>query len=141
MTDTINVEGIQLPVSEPEPVTDTAPNTPGEAPPEQAQPAPVLETAFVVYINPQGHWVVTPDVHAAATMQIMRPANTDDIFMGCSMVVKDVQVQETAGMAARIHAQVMEQMAQQVRRQEVNEQIQQIVGAPAGAIDLSSLKR
>jgi hypothetical protein len=104
---------------------------------------PILETAFIVYMNPQGHWMVASDVHAAAEMQIARPPNIDDFFYGCSMVIKDIQVQETAGTAVAMQQQAMQQIAEQARQMQMNQQISQALGGqqPQGAIDLSTLGR
>lgn len=156
MTDTLVVEGV--PVSDPAPEPETQPIEPPvdppQAPPEPPpgdpgpggdpqQPQPILETAFVVYLNPQGHWMVAADLHSAAEMQIARPPNVDDFFYGCSMVVKDIHVQETAATAVAMQQQALQNMAEQARQAAMNQQIAQALGpkGPAGGIDLSQLGR
>ena len=152
MTDTLLVEGIPVPTEPPEPQTQTSgPEGPPEAPVdppaggggEPTPPAPILETAFIVYMNPQGHWMVASDIHTAAEMQIARPPNVDDFFYGCSMVVKDIHVQETAATSVAMQQQALQQMAENARQAQMNQQIASALGGqqPGGAIDLSTLGR
>jgi hypothetical protein len=155
MTDTLLVEGIPVSTEPPapEPQTQTSgpqepPQAPPEAPPgdgggnEPQQPQPILETAFVVYMNPQGHWMVASDIHTAAEMQIARPPNVDDFFYGCSTVLRDIQVQETAATAVAMQQQALTQMAENARQAQATAQIQQALGGSgAGGIDLSTLGR
>ncbi len=148
MTDTTLSEQEQLRdelgIQPPEP--QEAPQGPQEAAQEPAQ-QPIMESAFVVYMNPQGHWTVHPDVHAAAEMQIMRQPNVDDYFNGCSTVLREIAVQETAGtaaqMAVQLQQQALQQMAEQARQAQMNEQIGKFTGgaAPGNIPDLSQLKR
>ena len=167
MSETLLVEGIPVntvdaPPAPPEAIVDVqvAPQAPPDVPPEPPQtatdtagpqepqpepppPAPILETAFIVYMNPQGHWMVASDIHSAAEMQIARPPNVDDFFYGCSMVVKDIQVQETAATAVAMQQQALTQMAENARQAAMNQQIASALGGqqPGGAIDLSTLGR
>lgn len=159
MTDTLLVEGIQLPTDPPVPETEpSGPQEPPQAPPaappgegggdpepeQPAAPAPILETAFVVYMNPQGHWMVAADIHSAAEMQISRPPNVDDFFCGASTVLRDIAVQETAATAVAMQQQALTQMAEQARQAQATAAINQALGGQAGgagAIDLSTLGR
>jgi hypothetical protein len=129
------------PPAPPQTQTDTA--GPEQPQADQAPPAPILETAFVVYMNPQGHWMVAADLHAAAEMQISRPPNVDDFFYGCSMVVKDIHVQETAATAVALQQQALTQMAENARQAAMTKSINDAVGIPGsgGALDLSQLGR
>lgn len=124
-----------------DPETQADPTGPQDPVNEEASPAPILETAFVVYMNPQGHWTVAQDVHMAAEMQIMRQPNVDDFFNGCSTVLREIAVQETAATAVAMQQQAMAKMAEEVRQAQLNQEIAKFTGAgPGGAIDLSKLK-
>ena len=159
MTDTLLVEGIPVSTEPPapEPQTETSgpqepPQAPPEAPPgdgggnEPQQPLPILETAFVIYLNPQGHWMVAADLHAAAEMQISRTPNVDDFFHGCSTVIKDIQVQEAAATTVAMQAQAfpsmleqaMAQLAEKARQAQMTQHLAAATGT-SGAIDLSKL--
>ena len=108
---------------------------------QQVAPPPIMETAFVVYLNPQGQWVVTDEVHACATMQVARTPGITDFKSAFYILLGEIQSQETAALSARMQGQMMEQMAAKLKQDQINQQIQQITNAPAGGIDLSSLKR
>jgi hypothetical protein len=143
MTDTLLAEDVPVAAeAPPEPQAD--PTGPQEPAPDMAPPAPILETAFVVYMNPQGHWMIAADVHLAAEMQIARQPNVDDFFSGCSTVLRDIAVQETAATATAMLQQSLQQMAEKARQEQLNQQIAQFTqggGSGAGAIDLSTLGR
>lgn len=137
------------PVDPPQTLTDTAP-PPEEPEPEEQQPAPILETAFIVYMNPQGHWMIANDIHEAAEMQIMRQSGVDDFFNGCSTVLRDIAVQETAATAVAMQAQAlpqaleaaMGQMAEKARQAQMNAEIAKFAagGKTPGIPDLSQLR-
>lgn len=133
------------PEDPPQTLTDTAPPPEEPSPPEQSSPAPppILETAFVVYMNPQGHWMVAADVHEGAEMQIMRQPGIDDFFNAASTILRDIHVQETAATAAAMTMQTLDQKAESMRQAQLQQQLQQqlggIGGPGAGAIDLSTL--
>lgn len=131
---------LEPPYEPPPTAVDTAgPQEPQEAP---LGPAPILETAFIVYMNPQGHWMVASDLHQAAEMQISRPPNVDDYFYGCSMVIKDIHVQETSQLTAAFQQDALMKMAEKARQDAVNQQISQALGGKnQGGIDLSKLGR
>ena len=133
MTDTLAEE------TQPAP---TGPQDTEQGPP----PQPIFETAFIVYLNPQGHWMVAQDVHEAANMQIMRQPVVDDYFHGASTIIKDIHVQETAAtaaqMAVQLQQQALQQMAEKARQEQMNQQISSFTGKPtAGIPDLSQLRR
>lgn len=149
MTDTLAEEVVDPHAPDggnhPDAVPQTAPEGPQEA--EQAPPPqPIFETAFVVYMNPQGHWMVAQNIHDASTMQIMRPPTVDDYHNASTTIIKDIAVQETANLAAQLAVQLqmqaLDQKAEQVRQAQMNEQIQKFTGqAPGGVPDLSQLRR
>ena len=148
MSDTLLAEGIPVSTDPPapEPQTQTAGPQEPPAPPNGAdgggEPMPILETAFIVYMNPQGHWMVAADLHTAAEMQIARPPNVDDFFHGCSTVLRDIAVQETAATAVAMQQQALQQMAESARQAQMNQSIQQALGGTAaGGIDLSALRK
>ena len=141
LAEEINVQADQAVIQVPE--TQPAPEGPQE-PVQAVPPLPIMETAFVVYMNPQGHWMVAQDVHAAAEMQIMRQPTVDDYFNAANTIVKDIHVQETAAtaaqMAVQLQQQALQQMAEQARQAQMNEQIQRFTGQ-GGGLDLSRLKK
>ena len=102
---------------------------------------PILETAFILYMNPQGHWMVATDIHEAAEMQIARVSNVDDFFNASSTVLRDIATQETAATSVAMLQQSIQQMSEQARQAQLNQEIAKVTGtAPGGAIDLSKLK-
>lgn len=147
MTDTLAAEA---PVEVQVPPTQEEPAGPQEPEAEQVPPAPILETAFIVYMNPQGHWMVADDIHLAAEMQTMRKSGVDDFFSGCSTVLRDIAVQETAstalgmlaqsGIVKHAFSQAMEEMAEKARQAQMNAEVAKLATGGGGALDLSRLK-
>lgn len=115
-------EPATAPVPEPDPATE----------PE----AVVSESAFIVYLDANGHW--TADTDTTKRLMISRPANMFDIYNAAATVQKDITVSETAQTTVMLQQQSAAAIAQRMQAQQMAQQAG-IDGA--GGLDLSHLKR
>jgi hypothetical protein len=117
-------------------VPHTHDDTPQAAVP-QPQEVIVTESAFLVFMDPAGHWVADGD-RVNAPVQIARNANFIDMHNACTTITKDIVVQETARQVVGLQQQVAQQVAEQMRTAELAKQI----GGPVGSgLDLSKLRQ
>jgi len=74
----------------------TTPETPAT---NDSAPEPVpVQTAFLVYLTPDGTWIGNWDINTPVVPE--RPAGPDDMKAGCSCVVLDAQTGEIAQQTA-----------------------------------------
>lgn len=89
------------------------------------------EAAFIVYLDPQGHWVA--DGNIDRPVQTARAVNVSDFFHACATIQKDVTVADTTRQLIIAQQQIAQQMQQQMQEQKIAQNI-------AGGIDLSKLR-
>jgi hypothetical protein len=105
---------------------------------EAAQPPRVIgtETAFLVFKDPNGHWMADSTV-AGVTVQAARVANQDDFYEAAATIQKDLQSQQTAA----ILLQAQQAMAQQLQQRAESMRMAQAAGVAPGGLDLSKLRK
>lgn len=93
----------------------------GSKPPEPEQPSGPVQarTAFLVVVDAKGNIQVS--TNTTQDVEVDHECTTDDIFTACSLILKDIQVQQTAGL---VQASLM-QMGAAMQQQAMNEQIRQ----------------
>ena len=123
-----------------DPVTDEVP--PGEvfdAPqPEPEAPSAgglTAQSAFIVYQTLEGHWVASTDLQVQLAVQ--RAGTLDDIYHGACDVKCDIEASKVAQNVLTLQMQAAQRVAQQQQQAEI---ARQVLGAPAGGIDLSHLR-
>lgn len=90
-------------------------NTDAEIPDERDP----ITTAFVVLVDLAGRVMASSDVSILNKVTARRPATADDIYGACSVIMKDISVQETA---AHVQMGLMQQ-AQAMQRQMQDQQL------------------
>lgn len=114
----------------------TEPASVPEPDPAAEPEAVVSESAFIVYLDANGHW--TADTDTTKRLMISRPANMFDIYNAAATVQKDITVSETAQTTVMLQQQSAAAIAQRMQAQQMAQQAG-IDGA--GGLDLSHLKR
>lgn len=113
------------------------------APPEQPQPGPQepfrCQTAFLCYLDDNGHWIA--DETLLDRMLIMdRPANWNDYRHAAADLTQDLLAQESAVRATNFMMNAQQQaMANLVAQREAADIAAQT--GVGGGVDLSTLKR
>lgn len=88
----------------------------GSAPTDPEPPAqPVLRTAFLVLVGADGNVVVSTDVDH----EVEHTCTPDDIYVNCAFIMKDIQIQQTAGLVQ----QALLQMGSMMQQAQVDQQI------------------
>lgn len=80
-----------------------------------------VTTAFLL-VYKDGRWMATPDV--STPLVLAREASTDDIWDGCTKVVRDIDISETAQAVVGFQQQLAMQMAQQRQAQKIAQGLQ-----------------
>lgn len=83
----------------------------------EPQPPQVYRTAFLVLVDAQGNIQVSSEVGENTTVE--HPATHDEIWSACQLIIKDIQVQQTAGLVQ----QGLLQMGSIMQQQSVDQQI------------------
>lgn len=93
----------------------------GNKPPEPEQPTgPVqMRTAFMVLVDAKGNIQVSSDV--GENILVDHQPSHDEIWSACQLIIKDIQVQQTAGLVQT----ALLQMGSAMQQQAMNEQIRQ----------------
>jgi hypothetical protein len=94
-----------------------------DAPPSTGVPQPedpaatadqkLVECAFLVFMDDNGHWVANGDM--SIPIRSRRMANLNDMFIGSSVVLKDITVMETAQQTVQFQQQAAAAMMAQVQ--------------------------
>jgi len=75
-----------------------------------------VETAFIVYRGPDGHWLANSDLHAQVVPQ--REATPDDFYTAAAVIQRDVSSQQVAMTIMAAQQQLALQMARQQQAQQ-----------------------
>lgn len=90
----------------------------GQQPPPPEEPANTrVRTAFLVVVGADGNIVVSTDL--AQDIQIEHQVSTDDLYSACSLIIKDIQVQQTAGLVSQGLLQMGSLMQRQAQDQAI----------------------
>ena len=116
-TEPVNLEGLIIPGRDESPTAAQSESTPER----------VVECAFLIYLDAEGHWVAEADISSVRTVST-RPANLNDFFLAASTVLRDVNEITQAHRNVNTHMQVLEQIS---RRQE-DAKVQQMLMGKGG---------
>jgi hypothetical protein len=106
---------------------------------ETEPPEPlVTECAFLVYLDPQGHWVGDSD-KVNNPVQVGRPATLNDYRHAAATIHDDLLAADTASRAAQGTVVLQQQLAMQMAKQMEAAKLGQATGGHTG-VDLSELK-
>lgn len=96
--------------------------SPGGTKATETQEAEVVEakTAFVVFIKDDGSVVMSPDLNLPIVSE--RQPTINEVYSACALVMKDIQNQETAVLAAQHTVNAQMQMAQRMHDAQMNQQ-------------------
>lgn len=113
---------------------------PAQAGPQENELPLVVDVAFVVYLNSDGHWC---GESAILNRQFItsREATLNDYRHACADMMSDLQASESAGRAAQATMQLQQNVMQQVMAQRQAQQIGDAIGIPGGGVDLAELQR
>jgi len=82
------------------------------------QPKPLPRTAFLVVVDADGNiQVSTADIG----LDVQQVGTTDDVYTSCALIMKDIQVQQTAGLVQ----QGLLQMGSLMQKQQQDQQLRQ----------------
>ena len=87
---------------------------------EQAKDFIEAKTAFIIFVQDDGTVVMTPDLNTAIVTD--RAPQINEIYSACSVVMKDIQNQETAALATQFVMNAQMQMAAKMRDAQLNAQ-------------------
>lgn len=90
-------------------------------PPEPDQPAPVARTAFLVVVGADGNIAVSNDT--GQEVEVQQKCTTDDIYMAATLIIKDIQVQQTAQLVQNGLLQMGNLMQQQQQEQAIRNRL------------------
>lgn len=93
-----------------------------------------VECAFIMFLEPNGHWAADPNI--SKRCRIQRQANFNDFFHAAVDLEKDINSMEIANRSVQVQQQVAAQMAQQMQNQKLLDATQ-----GKGGLDLSKLRR
>lgn len=94
----------------------------GSKPPEPEAPQAVpARTAFLVVVGADGNIQVSADVGQPVEMK--ERCTTDDIFMACSLICKDIGVQQTAQLVSAQLLQMGSALQQQTQEQQIRQRL------------------
>jgi hypothetical protein len=82
-------------------------------------------TAFMVLVDKEGNYVLEPDINKPVVPQ--RKPTATELKAALSVILIDLQVQESAMLAANATVSLQMQMAQKMSEQAQNAQIQQML--------------
>jgi len=106
----------KMTVNQPKPSTDAKAALPSSE--DAAPPEPIMtEAAFLVYLDPQGHWVADENINRPVTMQ--RRPTLNDFFLAGATIQKDVAAAETATRVVMTQQQLAKEMAKQMEAQKM----------------------
>lgn len=87
-------------------------------PPTPEQPTSTrVRTAFLVIVGADGNIVVSADV--AQEIEFEHPVTTDELYSACSLIIKDITVQQTAGLVSQGLLQMGSLMQRQAQDQAI----------------------
>lgn len=87
-------------------------------PPTPEQPSmPQARTAFLVIVGADGNILVSTDLDQE--IQVDHPVTTDDLYAACSLIMKDITVQQTAGLVSQGLLQMGSLMQRQAQDQAI----------------------
>ena len=89
------------------------------------------ESAFIAYLDENGHWVADGDL--SKKFNVARDATVEDFFHASAVINKDITVADTTRQLIVAQQRVAQQMAQQMEAQKVAQNL-------GGGIDLSKLR-
>jgi hypothetical protein len=94
----------------------------GQSPEQPGEEATVVISAFLMYIDPSGHWAAEQDYTKKIIAQ--RAATFDDFYTAAVTLKKDIEVMEIANRTVGTQQQLAMQMQEQARMQQENLAIQ-----------------
>ena len=87
----------------------------GETATDETSDALPVRTAFLVFVDEDGHALATSDLGMKITRRYL--PSFDDMYGACSQVMRDIQVSATAQNSAMMTSQLIQQQAQQAFEQ------------------------
>lgn len=95
----------------------------GSKPPEPEAPSQAVpaRTAFLVVVGADGNIQVSADVGQPIEMKEL--CTTDDVFMACSLICKDIGVQQTAQLVQASLLQMGSALQQQTQEQQIRQRL------------------
>lgn len=125
------------------PVDEHAPdggNHPDAAPvPPEPEPF-VCQTAFLCYLNEDGHWVADEKL-LNRPLLMAREANWNDYRHATADIAADLICQDTAQRSTSYIMQAQQAAMQQAMQQAQAQKIREGIGVPGGGVDLATLQR
>lgn len=88
----------------------------GTPQPDKATPVPA-KTAFLVVVGADGNIQVSADT--GLEVEVQGQPTTDDIYTACTLITKDIQVQQTAGLVSNSLLQMGSMLQQQAQNQQI----------------------
>lgn len=92
-----------------------------QAPPTEPIPPAQANTAFLVIVGADGNINVTGNLDVEVAVD--RPVTPDDIYSACSLIIKDVQVQQTAALVQAGLLQMGSMMQQQAQHEQIRNRL------------------
>lgn len=80
-------------------------------------------TAFVVVLYPDGTAVASADLAEVPLMKLQREANPNDMWVGCSQVVRDIDKTSVVASLLNSMTALQQQAAQQVAQQRMTDRL------------------
>ena len=147
--ETVRIEGLEIPVGDPQAAVAEAAEDVGLVPPKlpentPEQPDEVLQTecAFIVFLDPNGSgkWIANGEI-LGKPIAVGRSANLADFTHACADITKDLIVQDTVNAYMMTTAQIARQAREAMVSQQVAAQLAKDGhgASTAGALDLSRL--
>lgn len=142
----LKVEGLEIPLGDPEGPTDieaqeglVPPDLPEQTPPQLGE---MLQTecAFLVFKTPEGIWAADSTA-IGKPIAMGREATFHDMRHAAHDILHGITVQETAQTAVMMQQQVAQGMMEQAAKQRAAAEMAQRLGGLGGGVDLSDLGR
>lgn len=93
-----------------------------------------VETLFICFLNPEGHWQASLDLTDLQRMTVQRAPQPPDIIHAVSRIQLDFQAQATAAHVIGVQRMAAQEMVQKLNNDKV------AAATAGGVVDLSKLR-